>query len=165
MNKTILIAIIGAVVVTGGGWYAFTQTGAQSQNRTTLEQGNETIGGGTGNAIVDQVMKQKAPASGSDSHGSGTVTVNGTSYSFNVFSCIRSSSGSPNMGGDGEANLALQGRTLILNVPALDAQYTINPFTYEIEGQTLTGSGTGSNLAVAGAPKVSVELTATCDTF
>lgn len=165
MNKKILIAVIGALVLVGGGWFVFTQTNVQSQNRTTLEQGDETIGGGTGNAIVDKVIKQNTPAKDSDSHGDGTVTVNGAPYSFSVSSCILSSGGIPNMGGTGEAKIVLQGKSLLLNIPSLDAQYTVYSFTYEIDGQTLTGSGTGSNLAVAGAPKASIEMTATCDTF
>lgn len=165
MKNTILAIAIGAVVIVGVGWYVFTQTGALSQKKTTLEQGDETIGGGTGNAIVGQMIKQNSPAKDNDSHGSGTVTVDGKSYSFNVSSCIKSSGDIPNMGGDGEAKVVLQGRSLLLDIPALDAQYTVYSFTYEIDGQMLTGSGIGTNLAVAGAPKASIEMTATCDTF
>lgn len=105
-----------------------------------------TVAGGTGSDQDDAV-------------GEGTVVVDGTSYSFTVSQCIEVG-GTINLGGDGEANVALSAVGLIVQLPSTGQTFSVSDFEATVDGDTVSGSGTGSNLAESSL--VPVEMTATC---
>jgi len=97
-----------------------------------------------------------------DSLGTGTVVVDGTPYSFTVFSCV-AVGGAPNFGGEGDANVALSTAGLIVQIPETGKSYSVLDFEATLDGDTVTATGTGRDLA--GSDSVPVELTATCSRF
>ncbi|MGH2729942.1 MAG: hypothetical protein ACRDJI_04965 [Actinomycetota bacterium] len=112
----------------------------------------------------DDAIEGEAPAQdGDESFGEGTVTVDGTEYSFGVFSCVEVND-IPNLGGEGDANITMQGDNLLVQLSSTNQTFTVTKFQYSVDGETVTGTGTGSELGAAG-PSVDVELTATCSEF
>ena len=102
-----------------------------------------------------------ADGSSDDSLGQGTVTVDGEPYAFGVFSCAVVG-GTPNLGGDGDADVALGGTTLLVQVDGGTTYRVLDP-EISLDGDTVVATGEGRDLA--GSTSASVELTATCTRF
>ena len=96
-----------------------------------------------------------------DALGSGTVTVDGVAYSFEVFSCAEVS-GQPHLGGEGDANVALSGNTFIVQIDG-GMSYTVTSPEVSLDGETVTASGQGNDLATSTSKMI--ELSATCSRF
>jgi hypothetical protein len=113
----------------------------------------------------DDAIEGEAPAGdGNESFGEGTITVDGTDYSFNVFSCAMVND-IPNLGGEGDANITMQGDNLLVVLSSNNETFNVTEFEYSVDGETVTGTGTGSQVGAVGGESVDFELTATCSEF
>lgn len=105
-----------------------------------------------------------AGADGDDTAlGNGTVTVDGVAYTFDVFSCAEVN-GTPHLGGEGDANVAMSGAAFIVQVGGESGtSYTVRDPQVSLDGDTVTASGQGSDLSKSAM--ATIELTATCSRF